>query len=253
MAASNDTGSNGTGSAISQTDVVIKGVRDMIVDGRLQAGARLPVEKDLAAELGVSRGSLREAVRALAILGVLETRQGDGTYVTALDASLLLAPLRFLADLHGPEDSAHLLAVRRILEPESAARAASRITDEQLDGLASLLDEMDALLASGNDGDLETFIAVDTEFHRQIARASGNPALAALVEGLVSQTLRTRLWRAISASGTVRDTQGEHRAILTALARRDPDRARTRMAVHVLGVEDFAADHATAPPAADTQ
>lgn len=237
----------------SQTDVVIAGVRDMIMDGRLRAGARLPVEKDLAAELGVSRGSLREAVRALAILGVVETRQGDGTYVTALDASLLLAPLRFLADLQGPEDSAYLLAVRRMLEPESAALAAPRITDDQLERLGALLDEMDGLLASGNESDIETFIAVDTEFHRQIAQASGNPALAAIVDGLVSQTLRTRLWRAISASGTVRDTQGEHRAILTALARRDPERARIRMAVHVLGVEDFAADHATASPATDAQ
>ena len=75
----------------------------MITTGRLRPGSRLPVEKDLAVELGVSRGSLREGVRALALMGVLETRQGDGTYVTALDPSSLLAPLSVLVDLQGAD------------------------------------------------------------------------------------------------------------------------------------------------------
>jgi GntR family transcriptional repressor for pyruvate dehydrogenase complex len=226
----------------SQTDVVIQGIREMILDGELKAGDRLPVEKDLAIRLGVSRGSLREAVRALAILGVVETRQGDGTYVTALDASLLLHPIRFLAELQGPQDAAHLLGVRRVLEPESAARAAVRIDDEQLARLDAVLGEADDALQS--DQNLESFIAADTEFHRIIARASGNPALAALIEGLIGHTLRARLWRAVEQNDALSQTQAEHHAILDALRRHDPDRARTRMAVHVLGVEDFAASHA---------
>ena len=77
----------------SQTDVVVDGIKSMIIRGRLGPGARLPREKDLALELNVSRGPLREGVRALCLMGVLETRQGDGTYVTSLDASLLLAPM----------------------------------------------------------------------------------------------------------------------------------------------------------------
>ena len=113
----------------SQTDVVIQGIKDMITGGELVAGSRLPIEKDLSARFSVSRGSLREGVRALATLGVLETRQGDGTYVTSLDPALLLSPIGFLADLQTPADSAHLLAVRRILEAESAARAALLLTD----------------------------------------------------------------------------------------------------------------------------
>ena len=91
----------------------------MLTRGELHPGSRLPVEKDLAAQLGVSRGSLREGVRALATLGVLETRQGDGTYVTALDPRQLLSPLGFLADLQQPAHAADLLAVRRVLESES--------------------------------------------------------------------------------------------------------------------------------------
>mgnify|MGYP003852649743 FL=1 len=230
--------------ARSQTDVVIAGIKGMITDGRLGPGSRLPIERDLATELGVSRGSLREGVRALAILGVLETRQGDGTYVTSLDPERLLSPLGILAELHTPAHAGHLLAVRRVLEAESAALAASALTDDDLAALDAILDEVDGILASDPDMDLERFIDTDTAFHRRIAQASGNPALAGMIDSLVGRTHRARLWRAITERGTVRETQGEHRAILAELKAHDPERARIRMAVHILGVEEFATAHA---------
>jgi GntR family transcriptional repressor for pyruvate dehydrogenase complex len=232
----------------SQTDVVIQGIKEMLTRGELGPGSRLPVEKDLALRLSVSRGSLREGVRALAALGVLETRQGDGTYVTALDPSDLLSPLGFLADLQQPAHAADLLAVRRVLESESVALAAVRLTDEQLAELDRILGVVDRILESDPDMDLEGFIRADTEFHRMIARASGNPALAAIIDTLTGRTFRARLWRAISHRGSVRDTQAEHRAILTELVKRDPDRARIRMATHLLGVEEFSAAHADEDP-----
>ena len=101
----------------SQSEVVVDGIKTMITSGRLSAGSRLPVEKDLAEELGVSRGSLREGVRALVLMGVLETRQGDGTYVTALDPATLLTPLAVLVDLQRPGNMVDLMAVRRVLKP----------------------------------------------------------------------------------------------------------------------------------------
>ena len=229
--------------ARSQTDVVIQGIKAMITEGKLSSGSRLPVEKDLATMLGVSRGSLREGVRALAMLGVLETRQGDGTYVTSLDASLLLNPLGLLAELQPPEDSVHLLGVRRILEAESAAQAAIGLTDDELAELEEILARVDGILDSDPEVDVDSFIEADTEFHQMIARASGNTALAALIESLISRTFRARVWRAITERGAVRQAQAEHRAILAELRRRDPERARIRMAVHVLGVEDYAGDH----------
>ena len=232
----------------SQTDVVIEGIKGMLTRGELSPGSRLPVEKDLATILGVSRGSLREGVRALATLGVLETRQGDGTYVTALDPRTLLSPLGFLADLQQPAHAADLLAVRRVLENESVALAATRLTDEQLAELDAILRAVDGILESEPDMDLEAFIHADTEFHRLIARASGNPPLAAIIDTLVGRTFRARLWRAISHRGSVRETQAEHRAILDELMRHDPERARIRMAVHLLGVEQFSADHADEDP-----
>jgi len=237
-----------TPGARSQTGVVIEGIKHMITDGELRPGSRLPVEKELAAQLGVSRGSLREGVRALATLGVLETRQGDGTYVTALDPRTLLSPLGFLADLQQPAHAADLLAVRRMLEAESVARAATRLTDDELVELDGILGVVDRILESEPDMDLEAFIHADTEFHRMIARASGNPPLAAIIDTLVGRTFRARLWRAISHRGSVRETQAEHRAILDELVARDPDRARIRMSVHLLGVEEFSAAHADEDP-----
>jgi GntR family transcriptional repressor for pyruvate dehydrogenase complex len=235
----------------SQTDVVIEGVKGMLTRGDLEPGSRLPIEKDLAAQLGVSRGSLREGVRALAALGVLETRQGDGTYVTSLDPGTLLSPLGFLADLHQPVHIADMLAVRRVLETESVALAATRVTDDDLSELDRVLGVVDAILESEPDMDLEAFIHADTEFHRLIARASGNRPLAAIIDTLVGRTFRARLWRAISHRGSVRETQAEHRAILDELLRRDPERARIRMATHLLGVEQFSAAHADEDPEAD--
>ncbi|WZH35379.1 MAG: FadR/GntR family transcriptional regulator [Microbacterium enclense] len=234
----------------SQTDVVIDGIKAMLTRGELGPGSRLPIEKDLAAQLGVSRGSLREGVRALATLGVLETRQGDGTYVTALDPRTLLSPLGFLADLQQPAHAADLLAVRRMLEAETVSLAATRLTDEELAQLDRTLGVVDTILQNDPDMDLEGFIDADTEFHRIIARASGNPALAAIIDTLVGRTFRARLWRAITHRGSVRETQAEHRAILDELVRRDPARARIRMQVHLLGVEEFSAAHADEDPEA---
>jgi DNA-binding FadR family transcriptional regulator len=226
----------------SQTDVVVQGIKQMIVDGALKAGDKLPIEKDLGESLGVSRGPLREAVRALSIMGVLETRQGDGTYVTALNPSLLLAPMGFVVDLQGRSGDHYLHAVRRMLETEAAALAATRMTAEALQAAEAALDRAEAELTSGGELDHEAIIDSDIAFHRLIAQASGNPVLEALIEALSGRTVRGRLWRSISQTGANEATHAEHRAILAALADHDPDRARARMAAHLFGVEDYLRD-----------
>ncbi len=228
----------------SQTDVVLNGIKEMITTGELTAGARLPVEKDLAGRLGVSRGSLREGVRALCIMGVLETRQGDGTYVTSLDSSLLLAPMSFMVDLQSSEHRADVHAVRRILETESAGRAAILIDDATLGRAQEILDEVEPLVDSGEH---EAFVEADIHFHGVIARSSGNPTLAALIEALASRTARARVWMGLHSEGQVARAHREHRAIWQALSHHDPDRARLQMAYHLLTVEDFVHSHPTAP------
>ncbi len=223
--------------ARAQTDVVMASIRSMIRDGELRAGDRLPPEKDLGARLAVSRGSLREGVRALAALGILETRQGDGTYVTPLDARRLLQPVGVLAELVSDVDARHLLTVRRAIEAESAALAATHASTDDVAALHDALDDVARLLA--DDAPLADLLAADSRFHRLVAAASGNPALAALVDQLVVRTLRPRLDRAATEHGAVVASLDEHRDVLAAIERRDPERARLHMQVHLLGVEDY--------------
>jgi GntR family transcriptional repressor for pyruvate dehydrogenase complex len=235
--------------ARSQTDVVVDSIKKMITDGRLGPGARLPRERDLADELSVSRGSLREGVRALCLMGVLETRQGDGTYVTSLDASLLLTPMGFLVDLGGEATAVHLQAVRRVLETEAAGRAAQAADTEALEEARSILVGVEQLLASTTDSPYEAFIEADVAFHRVIARASGNPALEALIEAMASRTVRGRRRRAMTEDGVLQGTLREHRAILRAISHRDPDAARIQMGAHLLAVQEFLHDHPEATSA----
>lgn len=232
----------------SQTDVVIAEIKRMITGRSLVAGSRLPIEKELAASLGVSRGSLREAVRALCIMGVLETRQGDGTYVTSLEPSLLLAPVSFMVDLHSPDHSSHLQSVRRVLETEAAGLAARFIDDSAVAEAEAVLVTIEPMIMQSNTLDHDAVMEADIAFHRVIAHASMNPTLEALIEALANRTIRMRMWRALSEDGVVQATHAEHRAILRALAAHDPDAARLHMGAHLLAVEEFSLDHGSEAP-----
>lgn len=235
----------GIESSVSQPMMVVECIKQLIISGTLKPGARLPIEKALAAELGVSRGPLREGVRALCIMGVLETRQGSGTYVTSLEPSLLLSPVSFMVDLHAPSDSYHLQAVRRVLETEAVGRAALLATVDELERANRILLDIEPLTRNVPPIDHEAVMDADIAFHRVIAKASGNPALEALIEALAGRTVRARLWRALTDENSGRAAHAEHEAILRALQDRDPDAARLRMGTHLLGVQDFIRDHPT--------
>src|SRR3954468_13891074 len=116
----------------------------MIVSGELRPGDRLPKEADLAERLGLSRNSLREAVRALSLIRILDVRQGDGTYVTSLQPEVLLDTVGFILAFLREDSVLHMFEVRRILEPAATAIAASRMTDAQLAELGGLVDPVDA-------------------------------------------------------------------------------------------------------------
>ncbi|RZU16257.1 GntR family transcriptional regulator [Kribbella rubisoli] len=232
---------------VSQTDVVVEGIRKLIVDGRLRPGDRLPVEKDLAAALGVSRNPLREGVRALSMMGVLETRQGDGTYVTKLDPSMLLAPIGFVVDLQDGSGTTHLHSVRRILETEAAGVAALRVGVPELDAAAELLRHNEAEL-SLDEPNHETVIENDIAFHRIIAEAAGNPVLTALIDALGGRTMRDRLRRSITQPGADETAHREHLSILAALTAHDANRARTWMSAHLFTVEDYLLERGVVSP-----
>ena len=215
------------------TDEAIDKIKEMIVSGALGPGDRLPKEADLAERLGLSRNSLREAVKALSIIKVLDVRQGDGTYVTSLSPDLLLESLSFVVDFHRDDTVLQFLEVRRILEPAATALASRRMNDAEIAKLQRVLDEL------GSSPSVEALVANDLEFHRAIASGSGNAALCSLIDGLSGPTTRARIWRGLTQEGAVDKTREQHQAIVDAIAAREPELARSWATVHIAGVEEW--------------
>src|SRR5213080_849944 len=153
------------------TEHAIDKIRERIVTGAWGPGDRLPKESQLAAELGISRNSLREAVRALSQLRVLEVRQGDGTYVSSLEPDLLLESTGFISHLLLGETELELYEVRRILEAAAASLAAGRIDAEEKVELEQSLERM------GRADNVEDLVEADVAFHAVIAGAAGNAVL----------------------------------------------------------------------------
>jgi GntR family transcriptional repressor for pyruvate dehydrogenase complex len=218
---------------VAVTDAAIDKIKGMIVSGELAPGARLPKEADLAERLGLSRNSLREAVRALALINVLDVRQGDGTYVTSLEPRLLLDALSFVVDFHRDDTVLEFFQVRRILEPSATAMAAVNMGPGDVEQLRAILD------ALPDDPSIEQLVANDLEFHQRIAKGSGNTVLASLIESLSGPTTRARIWRGLTQEGATAKTREQHTAIYEAIATRQPDVARAWATVHVAGVEEW--------------
>ncbi|WP_460347985.1 FadR/GntR family transcriptional regulator [Actinoallomurus acanthiterrae] len=215
------------------TDEAIIKIKEMIISGALQPGDRLPREPDLAAQLGLSRTSLREAVRALSLLNILDVRQGDGTYVSSLEPDVLLEAVSFVLDFHQDDTVLQAFQVRGILEPAAAALAAQRITEPELARLSELLDEL------GEAPQVEELVANDLEFHRLIAAAAGIPLLSSLLERISAPTIRARIWRGLTQAEAVSNTLAEHRAILNALANGEAEAARAWTTVHITSVASW--------------
>jgi len=216
---------------VAVTDEAIEKIKDMIVTGELVPGSRLPPEKELSERLGLSRSSMREAVKALEVIRVLDVRRGDGTYVTSLEPRLLLEAISFVLDMQDDASLLELFTVRRILESKSTAMAARRATDDDI----AVLDEQ--IHAVSGDTDIETLVAHDLAFHSRISRMSGNEYLASLLDNLTTHTVRARVWRGLTQDGAAERTLAEHRAIRDALADRDAELAEHLASVHIAGVE----------------
>jgi GntR family transcriptional repressor for pyruvate dehydrogenase complex len=227
---------------VAITDEAIEKIKEMIVSGALHPGDRLPREADLAERLGLSRNSLREAVKALSLIHVLDVRQGDGTYVTSLEPSVLLDAMAFVIDFHRDDTVLEFLEVRRILEPAATAMAATRMTSDETAELRGLLAKL------GEHPSVEELVANDLEFHRRIALGSGNQVLCSLVDGLSGPTQRARIWRGLTQESAVARTLAEHGAICDAIAAGQPDVAKAWATVHVAGVEQWLREVLTETP-----
>jgi len=205
----------------------------MIADGELSPGDRLPPEAELAVRVEASRGSLREAVRVLAYLGILDVRVGDGTYVTNLDGANLLRGLGLVGHVATEKTALEIFEVRRILEAAAAEMAATNISDEELRELEEVA------LRLESETDRERFVELDMHFHNWIAGASGNEALQVLVASLSAQTQRARLMRSEYVEGILSRSSAEHMAIFRHIEARKPSLAAATATAHVASVEHW--------------
>lgn len=204
---------------------IVEHVRREIEAGRLGPGARLPPERELSQQMGVSRPSLRSGLRTLHAMGIITARRGAGTFIVKGPPHLGKAPLEFLAALHGFTLD-QMYEARRILEVGAAGLAAERATGEQL---ATMADEITGMFASLEEP--QTFLRHDLGFHRAVADGSGNPIVAAIIG-----TLTEIIWETgrINLSGfSLRESAETHRRIYETVRARSPEGARREMAKHL--------------------
>lgn len=220
------------------THEAIETIRELVASGEWGPGTRLPREADLAAQLGLSRNSLREAVRALSLARVLEVRQGDGTYVSSLEASELLEPTSLATNLLQGRTVLELFEVRRMLEPEAAALAALRADEETK---AALRRELDRMYAAGDRAD--ELVEADAAFHDVLGNAPGNAVLRSLLLSLSTRTVRARLWHGMADRMALDKARAEHTNIYDAIVAGDADLARAATLLHISTNEAWLRDH----------
>jgi GntR family transcriptional repressor for pyruvate dehydrogenase complex len=208
------------------SELVVRHVRGLIEQGQLRPGDRLPPERELAVQLGVSRPSVRAGLRSLAAIGVLQTRHGAGTFITDGPPTLGSEPLSFLAALHGFTRD-ELFEARRSLEVGVAGFAAERASDEQI---ATIAEEVTGMFASLDDP--HSFLVHDVRFHRAVATACGNPILASLVE-MISALFYEQRRKTVLNGTDLKDAAQMHRAVYHAIRAHDAKRARTAMHEHL--------------------
>ncbi len=209
---------------------IVAQIEQHILKGELQVGDRLPPERELGEQFGVSRTAVREAVKALRQKGLLETYPGRGTFITDGTSQAMRHSLNWVVSLgtaHGSED---LVQVREILEPEIAALAAVHATAEQLAALDKAVVVMDAAL-----DDAEAFIEGDLDFHLTLAEATQNEIIPILIDSIVD-LLREQRKRIFSTPGGPRRGQVHHKRILKAVKQHDPEAARKAMRSHLAQV-----------------
>src|SRR6266446_1197364 len=208
---------------------VIEKLRDMIHRRELRAGDRLPPERDLAKLFGVSRPTLRAGIRSLAAVGILQSRQGAGTFVVKADGppSLDSSPLRLMASLHG-FTTGEMFEARKSLEMAIAGLAAERATGEQMASMAEAIAGMYASLDNP-----EQFLVHDMSFHQSVAAASGNRILTSLMN-MVATILYDVRSKTVKRARDFKESAEMHFHIYRAVRDRNPEAARNAMRDHLM-------------------
>ncbi len=209
---------------------IVDQIRQLIQRGDLKPGDRLMSERELSELLGVSRTSVREALSALDFLGILESRQGEGTFIANVSEQSLIEPLALIMAMDR-EASLELLEVRKMLEVEAAELAAIRSTDENLLQMKDALELMERDLEQHSLGE-----EGDAKFHYHIAEATNNKVLVKLmntISDLLVQNMRTSRKYLYTSEGNAEKLYLQHLNIFNAIRQRDPVLAKEEMYNHL--------------------
>lgn len=207
----------------------VRRIQELVQGGELAPGERLPPERELARQLGVSRSTLREAIRALVVMNILVSRHGDGTYVS-LEPELLAEPFQFIISI-SDEALLHLFEVRMVLETECARLAAARIVDGEIEELDRILQDSEAAR-----DDPEELLDRDVELHAAIVRATRNPLLIRIMSGVGALALAGRA-KTVGLPGVAATSLADHARIVAALRSGSAEAAGAAMAAHLEHVE----------------
>ena len=220
---------------IIRRDKVYEGVAKQIerlILKKLKPGDKLPSERELAESLGVSRSSIRDAIRSLELMGMVEPRQGAGTIVREISSESLVNPLANVIK-RKEELIGELLDFRKMLEPQLAARAATRVSPDEITEMEEILNRQEHKLQGGESG-----VGEDSEFHYAVALASGNSVVLKVLDTLMD-LLRGSRERSLQAEGRGRYSLAGHRRILAAIKKHDSEAAKTAMRRHIEEVEEI--------------
>src|SRR3954465_14808865 len=217
---------------VRRYEQVAEQIRRLITDGTLKPGDLLPPERELAVKLGVGRSSIRDAVRTLEVMGILEPRQGHGTVVRDLSTDALVVPLASVLT-RKREMVQELLDVRRMIEPGLAARAAKNATPEEIAHMTAILARHEAKLRRG-----EQAVDEDDGFPYAIALAARNSVVLQVLDVLMD-LLRESRSRSLQVAGRPKRPSPGHRRILRALRRHDAEAAENAVRKHLTEIEEI--------------
>ncbi|MBV8819957.1 MAG: FadR family transcriptional regulator [Acidobacteriaceae bacterium] len=197
-----------------------------LMRGDWTEGDRIPAERELCHRLGVGRASLREALKALEIMGMIETRLGEGTFVCGR-SEFFSRPLLWAITGSAKEEAHELVESRKLIETETAGLAAQRATAEDMQAIGKHLDEMEA-----STGDAAAFLEADLNFHLAVAEAAHNRILANALS-LIRNLLRQWIAQTLPKEGVAEAALSHHNKIFTAIAKRNGPAARAAMQAHL--------------------
>lgn len=211
---------------------IVRQIKALIIENKIKIGERLPAERELAEKFRVSRTSVREALKTLESLNMVEIKQGGGTYVKEVSIENLIEPLvNFI--LTRREAVAELFEARRVIEPGIAYLAAQRATEPEIEGMSKILEKQAMEIKSGRTG-----VQMDNDFHDAIAAASHNKAIVRIVHLLMDLLTQSRE-EALQIKGRPRFSYKAHLAILKWIREKNPEKAKEAMERHIREIEEL--------------